>query len=99
MFNLYRNERAMAAATFAGALAVATAVGTGGAAADPTWSITMKNTSAISADVSIMVGGNTVGKATVGARGSATITVPAKQGPFPGRRKTVARSAADTKLT
>jgi hypothetical protein len=82
MFNLYRNERAMAAATFAGALAVATAVGTGGAAADPTWSITMKNTSAISADVSIMVGGNTVGKATVGARGSATITVPAKLGTF-----------------
>jgi hypothetical protein len=82
MFNLYRNERAMAAATFAGALAVATAVGTGGAAADPTWSITMRNTSATSADVSVMVGGNTVGKATVGAKGSATITVPSKLGTF-----------------
>ena len=42
MFNLYRNERAVAAATFAGALAIATAVGTGGAAADPTWSITIE---------------------------------------------------------
>jgi hypothetical protein len=82
MFNLYRNERVMAAATFAGALAVATAIGTGGAAADPTWSITMKNTSGTSADVSIMVGGNTVGKATVGAGSSATITVPAKLGNF-----------------
>jgi hypothetical protein len=82
MFKLYRNEWAMAASTFAGAFAVATAVGTGGAAADPTWSITMKNTSGTSADVSIMVGGNTVGKATVGARGSATITVPAKLGTF-----------------
>ena len=82
MFNLYRNERAMAAATFAGALAIATAVGTGGAAADPTWSITMRNTSATSADVSVMVGGNTVGKATVGAKGSATITVPSKLGTF-----------------
>jgi hypothetical protein len=82
MFKLYRNEWAMAAATFAGAFAVATAAETGGAAADPTWSITMKNTSGTSADVSIMVGGNTVGKATVGARGSATITVPAKLGTF-----------------
>jgi hypothetical protein len=82
MFNPYRQERAMVAATFAGALAIATAIGTGNAAADPTWSVTVKNTGSAPADVSIMAGGSTVGKATVGAKGSATITVPAKLGTF-----------------
>jgi len=82
MFNLYRNERAIAAATFATALTVVTVVGAGNAAADPTWSVTVKNTGGASADVSIMAGGSTVGKATVAAKGSATITVPAKLGTF-----------------
>jgi hypothetical protein len=82
MFNLYRNERTIAAATFAAALAVVTAIGTGNAAADPTWSVTVKNTGSAPADVSIMAGGSTVGKGTVAAKGSATITVPAKLGTF-----------------
>jgi hypothetical protein len=72
----------MAAASFAAALAVATAIGTGSAVADSTWSITVKNTGGASADVTIMVSGNSVGKVTVGAKGSATITVPAKLGTF-----------------
>lgn len=83
MLNLYRSDRAMAAATFAGALAVATAIGSGSAtAADPTWSVTVKNTGGASADVTIMAGGSSVGKVTVGAKGSATITIPAKLGNF-----------------
>ena len=72
----------MVTAMFAGVLAIATAIGTGNAAADPTWSVTVKNTGSAPADVSIMAGGSTVGKATVGAKGSATITVPAKLGTF-----------------
>src|ERR1700744_1027027 len=81
-FHLFQNERAIALATFAGALAVATAIGTGNAAADPTWAVTVKNTGSAPADVSIMAGGGTVGKGTVAAKGSATITVPAKLGTF-----------------
>jgi hypothetical protein len=82
MFSVYRNERTIAAATFAGALAITTAIGTGNAAADPTWSVTVKNTGNAPADVAIMAGGSTVGKVTVGAKGSATVTVPAKLGTF-----------------
>jgi hypothetical protein len=82
MFNLYRNERAMTAVTFAATFAIVAAAGTGSAAADPSWSVTVKNTGGASADVTIMASGSSVGKVTVAAKGSATVTVPAKLGTF-----------------
>ena len=78
MFNASQSKRRLALAT-SGGVAIATLLGTGLAAADNNWTITVKNGGKVPADITILLEGKAVGGKASGVRpdGTATITIPA----------------------